>query len=337
MRVLVTGGAGYIGSHTVLELLGQTHDVLIVDNFSNSNPVVVDRIKQLSNGNVEVENYNLLDTLALNKSFDGFRPDAVIHFAGLKIVGESTANPLAYYRENMQSTFSLLEAMERTACKSIVFSSSANIYGRPHYLPVDEAHPAAPTNPYGRTKYFIEEVLRDWAHAHSDAKVIALRYFNPVGAHASGLIGEDPSDVPTNIMPYISQVAVGRLEQVNVFGDDYETPDGTGIRDYLHVVDLATSHVAALDALAHIESFEAINVGTGTGTSVLELIHAFEKASGLSIPYRIAPRRENDMPSVYANVERAKTVLKWQSKFNVDDMCSSTWKWQKNNPNGYGG
>lgn len=335
MKVLVTGGAGYIGSHTVLELLGNTHDVLIVDDFSNSNPVVLDRMRQLSNRNFAFSEMNVLDGDRLKQSFLEFRPDAVIHFAGLKVITDSVADPLNYYSSNMQGAFRLLEAMEASGCKQLVFSSTANIYGEPQYLPVDENHRIDPSSPYGRTKYFIEELMRDWAYANAGRHVISLRYFNPIGAHASGLIGEDSDDIPPNLMPYISQVAVGELDELKVFGNDYPTRDGTGVRDFIHVLDLAGAHVAALEKVADIDGFDAINVGTGKGTSVLELVAAFERVTGKTIPFSFAPRRPNDMPDVHADVKKAQTVMGWKARFDIDQMCRDTWNWQSKNPKGF--
>ena len=337
MRVLVTGGAGYIGSHTMLELLAAEHTPLVVDNFANSSPVALERVARLSNRAVEHRAASITDGPAIRQIIKDFRPDAVIHFAGLKAVGESELKPLSYYEENVFGTIQLLKAIDAVGCKQIVFSSSATVYGEPHYLPFDEAHPLAPINPYGRTKYFIEEILRDWAATDPQKSVMLLRYFNPVGAHISGDIGEDPRGIPNNLVPFIAQVAVGRRDRLMVFGDDYDTPDGTGIRDYIHVSDLAAGHVAALDYASRHHGIEAVNLGTGRGHSVKEVITAFAKASGRDIPYEIAPRRKGDISTSYTSTEKAKLLLGWEAKLSLDAMCADTWHWQSQNPEGYGG
>lgn len=335
MRILVTGGAGYIGSHTLLELLGQQHDVCIFDNYSNSTPEALERVKELTNGSFEMIEGDICDDNSLASVCADFRPEAVIHFAGLKAVGESVESPLKYYEHNLQGTLSLLKAMEAVDCRNIVFSSSALVYGEPKYLPYDEIHPCAPASPYGRSKYFVEEILKDWAVASDKNSVVLLRYFNPTGAHPSGRIGEDPHDIPNNLMPYISQVAVGKLPKLQVFGDDYDTRDGTGERDYIHVNDLANAHVAAVKYAATHTGAETINIGTGKGVTVLELVRAFEKASGRDIPYEIAPRRAGDIAAIYANSAKAKKLLNWSATYTLDDMCKSVWKWQSENPDGY--
>jgi len=337
MRVLVTGGAGYIGSHTMLEMLAVGHTPMVVDNFANSSPVALERVARLSNRGFDHIDTSLTDGAAIRRIIEDFRPDAVIHFAGLKAVGESEQKPLSYYEENVFGTIQLLKAMDAAGCKQIVFSSSATVYGEPHYLPFDEAHPLGPINPYGRTKYFIEEILRDWVATDPEKSVMLLRYFNPVGAHISGQIGEDPRGIPNNLVPFIAQVAVGQREKLMVFGDDYETPDGTGIRDYIHVSDLAAGHVAALDCASRHHGVEVVNLGTGRGHSVMEVIAAFAKASGRDIPYEIAPRRKGDIATSYAKTDKAKLLLNWQAKFTLDAMCSDTWRWQSQNPEGYGG
>ena len=337
MRVLVTGGAGYIGSHTLVELLAAGHEALVVDNYANSSPEALDRVERLTNRRFERLACDLRDAEPLAAAVRGFRPEAVVHFAGLKAVAESVEKPLLYYDNNVRGTLALVEAMREAGCRRIVFSSSATVYGEARYLPYDEAHPLAPVNPYGRTKMMIEEILGDWAAAEPGAVAVLLRYFNPVGAHASGEIGEDPLDIPNNLMPLVSQVAVGRRERLEVFGDDYDTPDGTGIRDYIHVVDLARAHVAALDFASRSEGAEAINVGTGRGTSVLELLRGFERASGRPVPYRIAPRRPGDVAVSVADPSKAHRLLGWRAERGLDDMCRSAWEWQSRNPRGYAG
>lgn len=335
MRILVTGGAGYIGSHTLLELLGQQHEVCVFDNFSNSSPEALARVKELSNGTFETVNGDVRDDAALTSVCTEFRPEAVVHFAGLKAVGESSEKPVKYYEHNVQGTLSLLKAMEAVDCRRIVFSSSATVYGEPEYLPYDEDHPCAPTNPYGRTKYFVEEILKDWALSDKRNSTVLLRYFNPVGAHPSGRIGEDPNDIPNNLMPYVSQVAVGKLPRLQVFGNDYDTRDGTGERDYVHVCDLADAHAAAVAYVANHTGTEVINIGTGQGVTVLEVVKAFEKASGRDIPYDIGPRRAGDIAAYYANAVKAKKLLGWSAKYSLTDMCEGAWKWQSENPDGY--
>ena len=334
MRVLVTGGAGYIGSHTLVELLGQAHEVLVLDNFDNSSPVVLDRVRQLSNGKVDLIEADVRDDNALLAAFEDFRPDAVIHFAGLKAVGESMEKPLAYYDVNVRGTMVVLSAMEKTGCRRIIFSSSATVYGEPEYLPYDEKHPLNPTSVYGRTKLISEHIISDWAQSTGGTGVL-LRYFNPVGAHASGNIGEHPDGVPNNLMPFIAQVAVGKRDQLSVFGDDYDTPDGTGQRDYIHVVDLARAHVAAVDFAAKATGPHTFNVGTGEPYSVKEMITAFETASGKPIPYKIAPRRAGDIAAMQADASLAKEKMGWSATHTLQDMAASTWDWQSKNPNGY--
>lgn len=335
MRILVTGGAGYIGSHTLVQLLRAQHEVLVFDNFSNSSPEALKRVKQLTNANFSALEGDIQDANCLGAAFSNFGPEAVIHFAGLKAVGESNTTPLEYYAQNVSGSIELLKAMQQHDCRRIVFSSSATVYGDAKYLPYDENHPLQPTNPYGRTKYFIEEIIRDWTSSWGDASAVLLRYFNPVGADASGRIGEDPSGVPNNLVPYISQVAIGRLKKLNVFGGDYDTRDGTGERDYIHVEDLARAHLAAINFSESNCGCEAVNIGTGHGATVLEMVSAFEKAAGLSIPYQISPRREGDVATSIASVQKAKRVLGWTANLNIDEMCQSTWNWQSRNPNGY--
>lgn len=334
-RVLVTGGAGYIGSHTILELLRSGHAVLSYDNYANSSPEALRRVHDMAGGDLQVVEGDVCDRAPLDKAMADFAPEAVIHFAGLKAVGESTEIPLTYYRNNISGTIELLEAMQAHGCRQIVFSSSATVYGDPQYLPFDEAHPIAPTNPYGRTKAFIEDIIVDWALAWPEASAVLLRYFNPTGADASGRIGEDPSGIPNNLMPYIARVATGHLQELSVFGDDYNTRDGTGERDYIHVSDLARAHLAAIDYTAGQTGCEAINVGTGNGATVLEMLRAFEAATGRYIPYRIAPRRPGDAAASMAGVEKATRLLGWKAEFGVEEMCASIWKWQSGNPGGY--
>lgn len=335
MRVLVTGGAGYIGSHTMLQLLRGAHEPLVLDNFSNSSPEALSRVKQLANAGFETREGDVCDAPLLDEVFATFKPEAVIHFAGLKAVGESQQIPLEYYSKNVNGSIELLKAMKNHDCRRIVFSSSATVYGEPDYLPYDEVHPLRPMSAYGRTKYFVEEIIRDWAASWPEASAALLRYFNPVGADVSGRIGEDPDGIPNNLLPYIAQVAVGRLEKLGVFGSDYDTRDGTGERDYIHVEDLARAHLAALEYAAGTTGCEAINVGTGSSGTVLEMVAAFEKASGRPIPYEVKPRRDGDVARMLAGVEKAKRLLGWEAKLGLDEMCQSTWNWQSQNPNGY--
>ena len=336
MTVLLTGGAGYIGSHTAVELLNAGHNVVIADNYANSSPIVAQRITQITGKAIRCYEADTADQAALERIFQENAIDSVIHFAGLKAVGESVRLPLDYYRNNLDSTLALLAAMEAHGVRQLIFSSSATVYGKHAALPYREDAETGPcTNPYGWTKLFIEQILRDYAAAHPDFSVVLLRYFNPVGAHESGLMGEDPRDIPNNLMPYIARVAVGTLPYLNVFGNDYPTPDGTGVRDYIHVTDLATGHMAALDYAAAHTGVEVFNLGTGTGYSVLDMVHAFSRACGRDIPYRIAPRRSGDIAACYADVTKAKEVLGWSARLGIDDMCRSAWNWQSRNPNGY--
>ena len=336
MTVLLTGGAGYIGSHTAVELLNAGHDVVIADNYANSSSIVAQRITRITGKPVKCYEADAADPAALERIFQENAIDSVIHFAGLKAVGESVRLPLDYYRNNLDSTLALLAAMEAHGVRQLIFSSSATVYGRHAALPYREDAETGPcTNPYGWTKLFIEQIIRDYAAAHPDFSVVLLRYFNPVGAHESGLMGEDPRDIPNNLMPYIARVAVGTLPYLNVFGNDYPTPDGTGVRDYIHVTDLATGHMAALDYAASHTGVEVFNLGTGTGYSVLDMVHAFSRACGKDIPYRIAPRRSGDIAACYADVTKAKEVLGWSARLDIDDMCRSAWNWQSRNPNGY--
>ena len=336
MTVLLTGGAGYIGSHTAVELLNAGHDVVIADNYANSSSIVAQLSTRITGKPVKCYEADAADPAALERIFQENAIDSVIHFAGLKAVGESVRLPLDYYRNNLDSTLALLAAMEAHGVRQLIFSSSATVYGRHAALPYREDAETGPcTNPYGWTKLFIEQIIRDYAAAHPDFSVVLLRYFNPVGAHESGLMGEDPRDIPNNLMPYIARVAVGTLPYLNVFGNDYPTPDGTGVRDYIHVTDLATGHMAALDYAASHTGVEVFNLGTGTGYSVLDMVHAFSRACGRDIPYRIAPRRSGDIAACYADVTKAKEILGWRAKLDIDDMCRSAWNWQSHNPNGY--
>lgn len=335
MRVLVTGGAGYIGSHTLLELMAQDHEVCVFDSYANANPKVLTRVRGLSNGHLTDVTGDVRDGQALDAAFDAFRPDAVIHFAGLKAVGESERKPLQYYDVNVGGTLSLLRAMDRAGCTRIIFSSSATVYGEPAYLPYDEAHPTQPTSVYGRTKRMAEELLTDWARSDADRAAVLLRYFNPVGAHHSGEIGEDPRDIPNNLMPFIAQVAIGKRPALDIFGEDYDTPDGTGLRDYIHVVDLARAHVAALGHAATTVGARAFNIGTGQSYSVREMVSAFAEANGVAIPIRTAPRRAGDIAAMEADPSRANAELGWRAEHRLNDMVASTWRWQSRNPDGY--
>lgn len=335
MRVLVTGGAGYIGSHTMIELLEANHTPLVVDDFSNSFPLALERVASLSNRKFENVEASVTNASAMLQVMERFKPEAVIHFAGLKSVDESETIPLSYYETNIFGTIQILKAMDAVGCKKIIFSSSATVYGEMQYLPFDEAHPLAPINPYGRTKYFTEEILRDWAANSLNKSVMLLRYFNPVGAHHSGLIGEDPQDAPNNLMTYIAQVAVGRRKKLMIFGDGYDTPDGTGVRDYIHVRDLAKGHVASLNYISHQTGVETVNLGTGKGYSVMEVLSAFSKASGKEIPYDITCRRSGDIATSFADTRKANSILDWEAKLSLDDICESVWRWQQQNPTGY--
>ena len=339
MAVLLTGGAGYIGIHTAVALAENGFSPVIVDNFSNSSMEAVRRAGSLVGKELPCCEADVADKEALRKIFDACKIDAVIHFAGLKAVGESVAKPLLYYRNNLDTTLSLLEVMAEKGCKQIVFSSSATVYGTPEQVPITEDMPAGTgcTNPYGWTKAFIEQILRDASFADPELSVVLLRYFNPIGAHESGQIGEDPEGIPNNLMPYISQVAVGKLPRLRVFGNDYPTPDGTGVRDYIHVCDLAAGHVAALGYAGAHTGTEVFNLGTGKGCSVLELVSAFEKATGVRIPYEIVERRPGDIAECYADASKAERLLGWKAEKTIQDMCRDTYRWQKANPGGYRG
>jgi UDP-glucose 4-epimerase len=333
--VLLTGAAGYIGSHTWLALQSAGFEVVGLDDFSNSSPQVLDRLKELGGRGPIFERASVTDAAALDGVFSRHRIDAVVHFAAFKAVGESAAQPLSYYANNVGGLVTTCEAMRRHGVKTLVFSSSATVYGEPKYLPYDEAHPLAAMNVYGRTKLYGEQILRDLEASDPAWKIAWLRYFNPVGAHESGRIGEDPRGVPNNLMPYVTQVAVGRREFLQVFGGDYDTPDGTGVRDYLHVMDLAEGHVAALRHLLDKGSSATVNLGTGAGTSVLQLVRAFERASGRSIPYRIVERRPGDLPAFWADATLAREKLDWHARRDLEAMCADSWRWQSSNPTGY--
>jgi UDP-glucose 4-epimerase len=335
MKILTTGGAGYIGSHTCLELLKAGHEVAVVDNLSNSKEESLRRVQKITGRSVSFYRVDLLDKPALTEVFQKHSFDAVIHFAGLKAVGESTQIPLRYYHNNITGTLNLCEVMKEFGVRTIVFSSSATVYGNPHKVPITEDFPLSTTNPYGRTKLMIEEILRDLRAAEPEWQIALLRYFNPVGAHESGQIGEDPNDIPNNLFPYIAQVAVGKLKELPVFGNDYATPDGTGVRDYIHVVDLSRGHLQALEKLRSKPGLATYNLGTGRGYSVLEAIAAFSKACGKPIPYKIVGRRPGDIASCYADPSLARRELGWEAAKGLEEMCADTWRWQRNNPSGY--
>ena len=335
MNILITGGAGYIGTHTIIELINDGHTVVVDDNLSNSSQESLKRVEKITNTKISFYKIDVRDKIALDKVFNENKIDAVIHFAGLKAVGESVKKPIEYYSNNLDSTLVLLETMKKYNVKKIVFSSSATVYGNPSELPLTENAQVGVgiTNPYGQTKFMIEQILQDLSKSDETFEIIILRYFNPIGAHISGLIGEDPNDIPNNLMPYIAQVAVGKLEKVNVFGNDYDTPDGTGIRDYIHVVDLARGHVAALRKIK--PGAEIYNLGTGKGVSVFELISEFSKACGKELPYQVVGRREGDIASLYASAEKALKELGWKAEKTIEEACADSWRWQSNNPNGY--
>ena len=335
MNILVTGGAGYIGTHTLVELLNRGHDVVVVDNYVNSHPESLDRVREITGKSFPFYEANVCDEAALDRIFDENKVDCVIHFAGLKAVGESCAKPLMYYRNNLDGMLSLISSMRKHDVKRFVFSSSATVYRSDAGMPVDEESPLGCINPYGWTKFMGEEILRDVAKAEPDWSVVLLRYFNPIGAHDSGKIGEDPNGVPNNLMPYITQTALGRLKELHVFGNDYPTPDGTGVRDYIHVVDLAEGHVAAIEYARDHTGCEAFNLGTGEGYSVLDIVHAFERVNHVKVPYEIAPRRAGDPPTVFAKVGKAERLLHWKAKRTLDQMCADSWRWQTQNPHGF--
>lgn len=338
MAILVTGGAGYIGSHTVVELLNQGSEIVVLDNLSNSSPVSLERIKQITGKTVHFYQGDILDRQILRQIFTAHQIDAVIHFAGLKAVGESVQQPLRYYQNNVTGSIVLVEEMLKANVNTIVFSSSATVYGDPEIVPITEAcKVGGTTNPYGTSKYMVERILEDTVNANPQFSAVVLRYFNPVGAHSSGLIGEDPNGIPNNLLPYISQVAVGKLQQLSVFGSDYDTHDGTGVRDYIHVVDLAVGHLKALQKHQNDTGFHVYNLGTGTGYSVLDMVKAFESANGIQVPYKLVDRRPGDIAVCYSNPQKAFGQLGWKTEHDLTQMMQDTWNWQKNNPNGYKG
>lgn len=335
MAILITGGAGFIGSHTAVEFLNAGYDVVIADNYVNSSPKVLDRIREITGKEFRAYEVDLCDKEALRRVFvENPDIDSAIHFAGLKAVGESVAQPGRYYRNNLLSTLNLVELMAQYNAKRIVFSSSATVYGSPKTVPIREDFPLSTTNPYGETKLMIERILKDVWFADKDWSVSILRYFNPIGAHKSGLLGEDPNGIPNNLFPYIAQVAVGKREYLGVFGNDYDTPDGTGVRDYIHVMDLAKGHLCAVDYVLAHKGVEAVNLGTGKGSSVFDVLHAFEKACGKELPYKIMPRRAGDIAWCYANTDKAKELFGWTAQYDLDEMAADGWNFTKNNPNG---
>ncbi len=336
MRILVTGGAGYIGSHTCVELLNEGYEVVVMDNLSNSSVKALDRVEEITGKKVTFYQTDMLDREGVKEIFDSEQIDAVIHFAGLKAVGESVAKPVEYYYNNITGTLILCDEMRRHSVKNIIFSSSATVYGDPAQIPITEECPkGSPTNPYGWTKSMLEQVLTDIHTSDPEWNVILLRYFNPIGAHKSGLIGEDPKGIPNNLLPYIAQVAIGKRPCLGVFGNDYDTPDGTGVRDYIHVVDLARGHVKAIRKLADKEGISIYNLGTGKGYSVLEMLHAYEKACGKELAYEIKARRPGDIATCYSKCDKAAAELGWTAQYGIDEMCADSWNWQKNNPDGY--
>ena len=336
MKILVTGGAGYIGSHTCVELLNNGYEVIVMDNLYNASEKALDRVQQITGKTLKFYNADMLDQPAMDQIFEAEKPDAVIHFAGYKAVGESVAKPIEYYHNNMTGTLLLCDTMRKHGCKNIIFSSSATVYGDPLQIPISEECPKQnPTNPYGQTKTMLEQVLMDIHRADPEWNVTLLRYFNPIGAHKSGLIGEDPKGIPNNLLPYVAQVAIGKLKCVGVFGNDYDTPDGTGVRDYIHVVDLARGHVKAIEKFKENKGVLIYNLGTGHGYSVLQVIAAFSKACGKEIPYEIKPRRAGDIATCYCTPAKAKAELGWEAEYGIDEMCADSWRWQSQNPNGY--
>ena len=336
MAILVTGGAGFIGSHTIVELLNENNEVIVLDNFCNSKPVVLERIKTITGKDFKFYEADLLDYDAIDKIFEENNIDSVIHFAGLKAVGESVLQPLRYYHNNLTGTFNLCNVMQKHGVKRIVFSSSATVYGKPESVPIKEDFPLSTTNPYGETKLMIERILKDLFISDNEWSISVLRYFNPIGAHKSGLIGEDPKGIPNNLLPYVTQVASGKREYLSVFGNDYNTHDGTGVRDYIHVVDLAKAHLKALTRAETVTGIEYYNIGTGVGYSVLDIVNAYEKATGIKINYIIAPRRPGDIDECYADPTKAAEVLGWKAEYNIEDMCRDANNWQTKNPDGYG-
>ena len=336
MAVLVTGGAGYIGSHTCVELLNNGYEVVVMDNLYNSNEKALERVEQITGKKVKFYNVDMLDKEGMNGIFERESIDSVIHFAGYKAVGESVRKPLEYYHNNITGTLLLCDVMRNHGVKKIIFSSSATVYGDPAFVPITEECPKGQiTNPYGQTKGMLEQILTDLHVSDPEWNVVLLRYFNPIGAHKAGIIGEDPKGIPNNLVPYIAQVAVGKLEKLGVFGDDYDTPDGTGVRDYIHVVDLARGHVKAMKKFEDKPEVRIYNLGTGNGYSVLQVLHAFEKACGKTLPYEIKDRRPGDIATCYADPAKAKEELGWEAEYGIDEMCEDSWRWQSTNPNGY--
>ena len=336
MKILVTGGAGYIGSHTCVELLNAGYDVVVVDNLYNASAKALDRVREITGKDLTFYEADILDAPKMDEIFKKEQVDCVIHFAGLKAVGESVVKPIEYYKNNINGTLVLCEAMRKNGCKNIIFSSSATVYGNPAFIPITEECPkGTPTNPYGWTKWMIEQILTDLHTADPEWNVILLRYFNPIGAHKSGLMGEDPKGIPNNLLPYVAQVAIGKLKCLGVFGDDYDTPDGTGVRDYIHVVDLAAGHVKAINKIKENPGVKIYNLGTGKGYSVLDVVKAFSKACGHDVPYEIKPRRAGDISTCYSDASLAKKELGWEAKYDIDEMCEDSWRWQTMNPNGY--
>ena len=336
MKILVTGGAGYIGSHTCVELLNAGYDVVVVDNLYNASAKALDRVREITGKDLTFYEADVLDAPKMDEIFKKEQVDCVIHFAGLKAVGESVVKPLEYYKNNINGTLVLCEAMRKNGCKNIIFSSSATVYGNPAFIPITEECPkGTPTNPYGWTKWMIEQILTDLHTADPEWNVILLRYFNPIGAHKSGLMGEDPKGIPNNLLPYVAQVAIGKLKCLGVFGDDYDTPDGTGVRDYIHVVDLAAGHVKAINKIKENPGVKIYNLGTGKGYSVLDVVKAFSKACGHDVPYEIKPRRAGDISTCYSDASLAKKELGWEAKYDIGEMCEDSWRWQTMNPNGY--
>ena len=336
MKILVTGGAGYIGSHTCVELLNAGYDVVVVDNLYNASAKALDRVREITGKDLTFYEADILDAPKMDEIFKKEQVDCVIHFAGLKAVGESVVKPLEYYKNNINGTLVLCEAMRKNGCKNIIFSSSATVYGNPAFIPITEECPkGTPTNPYGWTKWMIEQILTDLHTADPEWNVILLRYFNPIGAHKSGLMGEDPKGIPNNLLPYVAQVAICKLKCLGVFGDDYDTPDGTGVRDYIHVVDLAAGHVKAINKIKENPGVKIYNLGTGKGYSVLDVVKAFSKACGHDVPYEIKPRRAGDISTCYSDASLAKKELGWEAKYDIDEMCEDSWRWQTMNPNGY--
>ena len=336
MKILVTGGAGYIGSHTCVELLNAGYDVVVVDNLYNASAKALDRVREITGKDLTFYEADILDAPKMDEIFKKEQVDCVIHFAGLKAVGESVVKPLEYYKNNINGTLVLCETMRKNGCKNIIFSSSATVYGNPAFIPITEECPkGTPTNPYGWTKWMIEQILTDLHTADPEWNVILLRYFNPIGAHKSGLMGEDPKGIPNNLLPYVAKVAIGKLKCLGVFGDDYDTPDGTGVRDYIHVVDLAAGHVKAINKIKENPGVKIYNLGTGKGYSVLDVVKAFSKACGHDVPYEIKPRRAGDISTCYSDASLAKKELGWEAKYDIDEMCEDSWRWQTMNPNGY--